>query len=164
VISALPALGLNLFYALETALVKTRGSVVRDLDLHSCNMPVFQALRWDRILHGGIVPIRRLFLALFMHRRQLAVRLQFAVRRIQTRSRCPTFYGQPAGIKPARSLPHELSGIANSEIKSARDLKKTGEACGLIVAGFVSLDLLRLDAKTCSQVLLRQSGSNASLD
>jgi hypothetical protein len=70
-------LGLNLFYALETALVKTRGSVVRDLDLHSCNIPVFQALRWGRILHGGIVPIRRPFLALFMHRRQLAVRLQF---------------------------------------------------------------------------------------
>ena len=59
---------------------------------------------------------------------------------------------------------HQFRGNANSEIKDARDLKKASEACGLIIAGFISLDLSRLEAQTCSQVLLRQSGNNAGLD
>ena len=42
-----------------------------------------------------------------------------------------------------------LYSVANTETEQACDLAKPCEACSLIIAGFVALDLLRLHTQTC---------------
>ena len=40
----------------------------------------------------------------------------------------------------------QINGCSVCVEMHSRDLKKAGEACGLIIAGFMSLDLLRVEA------------------